>query len=515
MLVFSLFSCGGSNPDLIDPDVGLSRNKTEKVFIKNRKAQEDKKNSLEKSKNSEAPIPTISRMVITPPPPAIGGDKTISFSVTEQVPLRDVLIQLGRIAKIDIDLDPGISGGIIINAKNRPLKEVIDRISSLGNLRYSYRNNVLYFERDTPYLKNYFVDYLIGGQLWTDVESNISSILKASEKSNNQSSENSDSSTVSSNKSAGIISIFATEKQHLMVTKYLKDVEKSASLQVIIEAKVVDVTLNKSFATGVDWNWANSQSSSSFASNTGFVSPAGGGSSPVTLAIHKIAGYSMSATVSALETFGTTRTISSPRIHAINNKKATLNFNDQLIYFKIDNNQNVTVASSASGSPVTTSTITSTKQEEKVGVTLEITPSINASSGEITLNIKPSIRSAGTFVTDPASPTASGSLISGAKNQVPQINTRELETIAKIRSGNIIAIGGLMKESASNSDSGVPFIARIPFFGWFFKSATRSNTMIETVILVKATLVNSGTALDKYDYDIQDKFSASNRSFTD
>ena len=72
-----------------------------------------------------------------------------------------------------------ISGGIIVNAKNRPLKEVIDRIATLGNLRYSYKNGVLYFESDTAYTKNYFVDYLFDGKLWSDVETNITSILKS------------------------------------------------------------------------------------------------------------------------------------------------------------------------------------------------------------------------------------------------------------------------------------------------------------------------------------------------
>ena len=334
ILVLSLlsmqFSCYQGKVDPFDTQNGLSRGEIKESLMKKPEKQGAKKQGLAKD---EAPIPNISKLIMTPPPPAIGGSKTLSFSVTEQVPLKDVLIELGRVAQIDVDLDPGISGGVIINAKNRPFKEVIDRIATLGNLRYSYENGVLHFERDAPYMKNYFVDYLIDGQLWSDVETNIAAILAASTASAPVGDESTAapvaSSSTSSNKSAGILTIFATDKEHAAITKYLEDVEQSASAQVLIEAKVIEVSLSDEYKTGI--NWSTIGKKNSLSASNGFT--AGGG---LTYVATELFNSDLAASVSALETFGVTRTLSSPRIHAINNQKASLNFGDKLVYFKID-----------------------------------------------------------------------------------------------------------------------------------------------------------------------------------
>ena len=483
---------------------------------------EEKKLAKSEKEKGEAPIPSASKLIMAPPPPAIGGEKTVSFSVTDQVPLKDVLIELGRMAQIDVDLDPNISGGIILNAKNRPLKEIIDRITNLGNLRYSYQNGVLHFEKDTPFMKNYFVDYLSGGSLWTDVEINITAILKTDAPSSSTNSDSSDknsssdktssdktsskteiASSFTSNKSAGIISIHATEKQHASVTKYLADVEKSASAQVLIEAKVVEVKLTDVYKTGVDWKMFGK--ANNVTTTNGYIS---GG--PLSYVATEVMNSDLTASISALETFGSTRTLSSPRLHAINNQKATLNFADKLVYFTVVQSQSS--SSNGTSTSIVATTKTSTKNEEKVGVQLDITPSINLRTNEITMNIRPQLSVRSEWVVDPASPTDNNGKVT-VENKVPVIQTRDLTTIAKIQSGNVFVIGGLMKESTSDSDSGVPFLGRIPIIGWFFKSVSKDSSITETVIFIKATIVKSGSAADKIDRDMQNKFDTNRRKF--
>ncbi|MES2962064.1 MAG: hypothetical protein V4694_06755 [Pseudomonadota bacterium] len=486
-LLFAQPSCYYGKLDPFDTQNGLSRSDIKNSIMKN----------PEKAKTNqvvEAPIPNISKLIAAPRAPSIGSNKTISFSVTDQVPLKDVLIELGRVAQIDIDLDPGIDGGIILNAKNRPFKEVVDRIASLGNLRYSYQNGVLHFERDTPFMKNYFVDYLIDGQLWSDVETNVNAILSASSSASEDSSNA--ASAISSNKSAGILSIFATTKEHATITKYLADVERSASAQVLIEAKVVEVSLSETFKAGINWSVLGKQNNIT-ANNSVAVT------SGITYTALELFGADISATVSALETFGTTRTLSSPRIHAINNQKASLNFGDKLVYFKIDNNQNVTTTGTSAAN---TQTITSTKQEENVGVQLDITPSINLRTGEIIMSVKPQLSIKSSTVVDPASP-------SGISNEVPVIQTRTIDTIAKIKSGSVLVIGGLMKDTTTNTDSGIPFLQRIPILGWLFKSVSKDTTIVETVIFIKATILSSGATANKIDRDMQEKFDTDRRPY--
>lgn len=492
--ILALFSCSYGKVDPFDRLTGLSRAESKDAMILNREDEKKKKASRAKD---EAPIPNVSKLIMTPPPPVIGGDKTISFSVTDQVPLKDVLIELGRVSQIDVDLDPTISGGIIVNAKNRPLKEVIDRIATLGGLRYSYKNGVLHFERDAPYMKNYFVDYLTGGTVWTEVESNITALLNQSSSSNTT-----EKSSFTSNKSAGIISIFATEKQHDVITKYLADVEKYASAQVLIEAKVVEVTLNDSFKTGIDWSTIGKK-------NTVTATNSGTSYTAFSYVTREIFNTDLTASISALETFGTAKAISSPRINAMNNQKATLNFSEQLVYFTISTSQSTTASASTNNAVV--ATVTATKTEVPIGVQLSITPSINLTTNEITLDIQPKLSvDSGRTVNDPSvNPNTGASL----GNKVPIIKTRELNTIAKVQSGNILVIGGLMSDTTTNDDSGVPFLSRIPVLGWFFKSISKSSSVVETVIFIKATIVNSGTTPGKVDREFQEKFDPSKRKF--
>lgn len=494
-LITMQFSCVGNTLDPFDIQNGLTKPEVKYSIVKKKGFN---KESTEASSKKSFPIPSISNLIMTPPPPSIGGDKTISFSVTDEVPLKDVLIELGRISGIDVDLDPSIDGGIILNATNRPFKEVIDRIATLGKLRYTYKNNVLHFKRDTPFIKNYFVDYLIDGQLWSDVETNISAVL------DNALSEDDTgvTSSISSNKSAGIISIFATETQHAQVASYLADVEESASAQVLIEAKIVEVKLTENYNAGINWS-ALKAGNLSFGSAAGVT---GGANAALSLFDGDLTG-----SVDALEAFGTIRTIASPRLHAINNQKSSLNFSETKVYFKIDANQDVTTT--VGETATNTSTITSTKQELDIGTQLEITPSINIKTGFVTMNIKPTLSVEGLPVVDPASPTNSaGEII--ATNSVPQVNSRIIETTAKIKSGDVIVIGGLMRDSTENTDTGVPILSKIPILGWLFRSTKKETSVTETVLFIKATIIKRGKATTSaIDRDFQQKFDSNRRRF--
>ena len=173
-LILTLNCCANKINDPIDRGTETTRQDYEKFLIKN--PTEEKLKKFQYSQNETA-TPKPSRMISIAPPPKIGNDKIISFSATDEIPLKDVLIELGRAAKIDVDLDPNISGGVVISAYNRPLSEVIDRIATLGNLRYSYINGILHFEPDYPYTKSYFVDFLVDFSLLVFYDNLLPQIL--------------------------------------------------------------------------------------------------------------------------------------------------------------------------------------------------------------------------------------------------------------------------------------------------------------------------------------------------
>ena len=500
-LIFCDFSCSQGRLDPTFDNIGMTEQDIKDSVIKSKIQQ---KKIKEEAIKSDIPIPRLNKRIIAPPIPKIGGEKIISFYVTEQVPLRDVLIELGRIAEIDVDVDPKISGGVIINAKNRPFKEIIDRIATQGNLRYSYKNKVLYFETDKPFMKNYFVDYLDSSPLWDDVQTNIENIFSSEKDSTESEGSATSSSSVTPNRTAGMLTIYATDKQHSAIERYLEDVSKQSSMQVLIEAKVVEVSLTEKFRAGIDWSqdmfkFNSPDADTNFAAMITATNPA-----------LKIFGGDINVAVDAMSKFGSTKAISSPRIHAMNNQKASLNFAEKLIYFKVEAQQSAQGTTTGTAASTVATTVTSTKQEENVGVQIEITPSINLKTGEITMNISPKITQKTGDVKDPA--TANTTTFSYA-NSVPVITTREITTSVKIVSGNVIILGGLMKDTSSGNEGGIPLLRRIPIFGWLFKSIEKSSDVSETVIFIKATIVNSGTRANKVDRELQEKYDVNRRNF--
>jgi len=541
LLIITLFACKDvrtsldeiKNETKIDQEANLSRQEFEKSIYGGRKTGKENPSKTNINKNRKSvEIPKLSKMIATAPPPRIGGDKYISFSTTEQVPLKDALIELARVAKIDIDLDPSISGGIILNARSRPLKEVLDRIATLGKLRYSYQNGILRFERDAPYYKNYFVDFLSSSELWSQVEENLNAII---EKINNnpptsqvpiianseegttetatkivetRSSAEQVASTIKTNKPAGIITVFATKAQHQEISKYLEDVNKSSSAQVLIEAKVVEVNLKKEFQSGINWDLVDKNGVQFTASNTSVADAASSLSiklpniaKSIKLPTGGKATANLSTMIGFLDTFGTTRAISSPRINAMNNQEANLDFSEKYIYFTVSASQSTQLGTGGSGS-ATTSTLNVTKNEEPIGTQLKITPSINVDASEIVLDIEPKLSVRSGEVSDPSVGPDGKSL----GNKVPIVKSRTMKTIAKIKSGSVLVIGGLLNETFVNSDIGVPLISEIPFLGNLFKYKSRSTNIIETVIFIKATIVNPNHSIKKPDREFHDKF---------
>jgi len=137
----------------IDPNIGSG-------YEDYRQKLTDNNHTIDKSISSLPPIPEFSRIISKAKMPSIASDKLVTIAVTEDIPLKDVLIELSRTADVDMELDHNIVGGIILKVKNKPFSEVIERICSLANLRFYNNNGVLKIERDIAYLDNYALDFL-------------------------------------------------------------------------------------------------------------------------------------------------------------------------------------------------------------------------------------------------------------------------------------------------------------------------------------------------------------------
>ncbi|MEQ1704538.1 MAG: secretin N-terminal domain-containing protein [Rickettsiales bacterium] len=570
----------------------------------------------------EPPIPDLAEIIAAPPRPKIGETQLVSLAVTDDVPLKDVLLELARLAKVDIDVDAGITGGVSLRATDRPFNEVIERISNMAGLRYSMKNGVLRVERDTPYMHIYSLDLLnsdrsangsisTGGvgsggggggsgssggggssssitatsssDFWLKFESSIGQILAytppqrssvsttaaqqvpaAAEKSSSaveppleevgDASSESYKSVIKPtqaavvapaqpqvpatsapavattgangsfyvvNRQASTLTVSATEKQHEMIKKFINSVVENTSSQVLIEAKVVEVSLNDTYQSGI--NWTNFGSNTlKFSGNLGnAVKGVTDNSVPLMTVLKNDifgTGVDLSAAVKLLDEFGTTRALSSPRLNAMNNQQAVLSFVENLIYFKVTLTSTPTTTS---GTTTTQGTITATseKQSEPVGIILSLQPSINKETDEVTLGIRPTLKRFIKFVDDPGFKinlalalqtfdvtTDVGKALAGTVSQIPQVETRELDSIVKVKSGQTLVIGGLLEDKVTNTDSGVPYASEMPFFGNLFKYVDKKNTKKELVIFIRATIVGSSGSADPYDKAVYQKF---------
>ena len=106
----------------------------------------------------DIPEPVLDYPMI-PPPQTLEYQETFTIVVTN-VPLREMLFALARDARIDIDIDSGISGRVTLTAIDQTLTQILDRISRQADIRYTLIDELLVVSPDTPYFKNYNVPYL-------------------------------------------------------------------------------------------------------------------------------------------------------------------------------------------------------------------------------------------------------------------------------------------------------------------------------------------------------------------
>jgi len=265
------------------------------------------------------------------------------------------------------------------------------------------------------------------------------------------------------------------------VKKFIAATETHLHRQVIIEAKIMEVTLNDDYQQGIHWNEVLSSlgdtnfnfSTSGNISGNPISSNIGGATSL------SFSGPDFSGVIDLLQTQGNVQVLSSPRITATNNQKAVIKVGEDE-YFVTD-----------VSSTVTTGTATTTTPEVELtpffsGIALDVTPQIDKDGGVI-LHVHPSVT-----LTDEQNKTIQ---LGDQELILPlaQSRVRESDTIIRTKSGEIVVIGGLIETYKVDQESKTPFLGDIPFFGGLFKSISKTTQKRELVILLKATVIGQDT----------------------
>lgn len=312
---------------------------------------------------------------------------------------------------------------------------------------------------------------------------------------------------------SGVLVIRAMPDELRNVDAYLKATQLSVDRQVILEAKILEVELSDSYQSGINWaSFASFRGGTANRVSGGMISPGAnlaplpyGGGQPAVInngsGLSASTGFSLSNAASAagslfgfafqtnnfaalitfLESQGSVHVLSSPRIAAINNQKAVLKIGtDEFFVTGITNNINTTNSSTIVSPSVTVQPFFS-------GVVLDVTPQID-DKGNILLHVHPSVSQVTTVNKDV-------DLGSGGTLRLPLAasSTSELDSIVRGRDGQVVAIGGLMRQASSGDTDQLPGADKIPLLGNLFRNKNRTSQKRELVVLIKPTIVEGAS----------------------
>lgn len=298
--------------------------------------------------------------------------------------------------------------------------------------------------------------------------------------------------SVFANKETGVLIVRATSKQHEKVQEFIDKVMMTAKRQVLIEATIVEVKLNDQYQQGINWSRAL-LGAQGFALSQAGTSGIGATAGALTINyFDPTSNYgNILASVSLLEKFGNVKVLSSPKLSVMNNQTASLKVADSKVYFTITTTP---ATYSTAGTILSPATYTSTPNSVSVGLTMSVTPQIS-DNGMVTINVRPTITRIIDYVNDP-----NPALVLVA-NKIPEIQTREMESIIKVESGQTAVMGGLIQESIDKNTSEVPFLARIPLLGNLFQNRDDTTSKTELVIFLRPVVIkDAGLSGDFKDY---------------
>lgn len=291
----------------------------------------------------------------------------------------------------------------------------------------------------------------------------------------------------------GEISVTAPRKTHEKVGAYLANLKKQIYRQVVIEAKIVEVRLDDESSMGVDWSnilrATNRAGNETISGTVGFGENYNSAELTNTIAntvypTHKflkfitMENFQFDFMIDALKDYGTTNLLSKPKLTIMNGHGATITVGEKITYIKevettTDENGNITYTTESAS-------ILS-------GLGLAILANI-VDNTEVVLYIVP--------VTSELQPAPTGEdieyvMFGDGRVGLPRVRLRELSTMARIKNGETLIIGGHIDKNEGRLDSSVPFLGDIPGLGWLFKHEQKSVSSRELVIFITPRIMAS------------------------
>ena len=451
----------------------------------------------------------------------------ISINLSEKLSIKQALSEVAHLLGASLSLDPNISKGLSFSAHDIPFKDIIHSISEMAGLRYILTAQNVRLERDIPYSEVYNIQFLnfsrtsqnriatatdvfataqntkgapgdngsnssivvtANNDFWLELENNLKLILTGSSSST--------TATYAFHKQAGVVSIYGTQKQHKQAKEYLRKIRQSIRSQVLIEAKIIEVSLNDQFRGGINWQKLTGKGAVKFSANLGsaaatsrFLPPETVNQQMITLSSQT---HHFSALLEALQEFGISRILSSPRLTVMNNQTAILKVAQNQVYFRVNyEKQYWTQIQRDSVS------VASDIQTVPIGLVMSVQPSIDEASGEVILFLRPTISRLSYSVKDPAVDIAYTASLrdnntgtTAPTALIPVVEVREIDSVLRLASGEVAILGGLMETRSYKDVHQIPGLGDVPVIQDAFRAQAEGDQVVELVILLRVKVMD-------------------------
>ncbi|HCG6159471.1 pilus (MSHA type) biogenesis protein MshL [Vibrio parahaemolyticus] len=281
---------------------------------------------------------------------------------------------------------------------------------------------------------------------------------------------------------AGVITVRAFPDDIREVREFLGVSQERMQRQVILEAKILEVTLSDGYQQGINW----SNLSASIGNSGSIIVNRPASALPPLDAIGTLLGGQTNVTISDgnfeavlnfMSTQGDLNVLSSPRITAANNQKSVIKVGtDQ--YF-------VTELSSNAGNGENSNAVPEVELTPFFsGISLDVTPQID-NKGNVFLHVHPAVIE----VTEEVKQLNLGGQFQNIQLPLAKSSIRESDSVIRAKDGDVVVIGGLMKQQNVEQVSKVPFLGDVPALGHLFRNTSNVTQKTELVILLKPTVV--------------------------
>jgi general secretion pathway protein D len=406
-------------------------------------------------------------------------NKKVNLSINSNISKYELISQVCLEHKISIFIKDKFTKKVLsedieyLNLIDVPLDKFFQIIFNQSNIIYSFKDNILELSYlDTQTFKINYLNIVRSSSSKTDVSlkdensQNTKVTILSNDKIDfwknikievlsilNDHLDSYKVENITINKDAGLLTITATKNQLERVKKYIRDIKELLHKQVFIDVRIYSVALDKSKNVGINWdgisNLQNLNINAQF-NNQG------------TSFINLDSSVSIGSILDFLEQNGKVRTISNPKIVALNNQPAIISVGEQINYISEE-------------SSMTADTTKTSRTVNNIfsGVILDITASISENN-EIILKINPSISSVKKNSSSDALP--------------PTLIKKELSSVIKAKEQDKIVLGGLIDVQLAYKDNGVTGLKDIPLFGNIFQSYEEYEQQNELVIIIIPTI---------------------------